>query len=166
MKKKVSLWLFVITLVWASVVTSFCFYRNPLPFPDRGHRCFAVPDKKTAEVVVEILGNMGLCECFSFDHGSTHQTLLWDNTTVIFYHDEEEIDPNGLSVAVKDPYGDAAKVAKILEDRGYASIIDRMTGDNKLVSVRSNAFIGWRLVLRRHILIMGKPSNQRKLLKE
>src|SRR3989338_1103344 len=119
MKKKVSLWLLVITLVWASAVTIFCFYRNPLPFPDWGHRCFAVPNENAAKVVAGILDKIvGLPERFTFDSGPTHQTLLWDNTTVIIHHDktvrDQGLSPNALSVVVSDPRVSAWAAAALL----------------------------------------------------
>lgn len=77
-------WLFWIVLAWAILATVFAFYRNPLPAPDRGHRCFAVRNERAARAVVGVIGRyVGLGERFTFDPGSTHQTLLWDNTTVI-----------------------------------------------------------------------------------
>ncbi|MEK9182324.1 MAG: hypothetical protein AAB781_01895 [Patescibacteria group bacterium] len=168
MKKKVSLWLFVIAVVWAITVTIFCFYRNPLPFPDRGHRCFAVPNEKAAIVVVGILDKIaGLPERFTFDAGPTHQTVLWDNTTVIIRHDYQgHPAPNGLSVVVSNPKDSALEAATILKQAGFTAIIkDDIMPEmgNKFVLLESNAFDGWVLVFRRHILVLGKPPNQRKI---
>lgn len=171
-KRMVPAWLFVIVAVWAVAVTIFCFYRNPLPFPDRGHRCFAVPNERAAKVVVGILDDLGgLPERFTFDAGPTHQTLLWDNTTVIIRHDqvigEQKMAPNGLSVVVGDPGMSALEAAATLRRAGFTADINAMpeVGDNKLVLLNSDAFDGWVLVFRRHILAMGDPPNQRKLLK-
>lgn len=168
-------WLFIcalsVILIWAVVVTVFCFVRNPLPFPDRGHRCFAVPNEQSAKTVVKILDNLAkLPERFTFDVGPTHQTLLWDNTTVIIYHDEiihsQGLPPNGLSVVVSNPKKSAQEAAMILRQAGFTAIIkdDVMpeVGD-KFVLLSSNAFDGWILAFRRHILKMGKPPNKRKL---
>ena len=169
----VPLWLFAVVLVWAVAVTIFCFVRNPLPFPDRGHRCFAVPNEHAAKVVTTILGKLaGLPERFTFDPGPTHQTLLWDNTTVIIHHDgnihEQGLAPNGLSVVVSSPKASAREAAAMLKRAGFTATIkdDVMpeVGDN-FVLLASNAFNGWVLAFRRHILVMGKPPNQRKLLK-
>ena len=168
----VPVWFFVIAIAWIIAVTIFCFFRNPLPFPDRGHRCFAVPDKYASEVVVAILGRIaGLPERFTFDAGPTHQTLLWDNTTVIISHDNNTrahgFAPNGLSVVVKDPKVSAKEAAAILRQRGFlANIRDDIVPEvgDKLVLLESNAFEGWVLIFRRHILVMGKPPNKRKLL--
>lgn len=169
----VPLWLFLIALVWAVAVTIFCFIRNPLPFPDRGHRCFAVPNEQAAKVVVTILGKLaGLPERFTFDLGFTHQTVLWDNTTVIIHHDqvihEQELAPNGLSVVVSNPKASALEAVATLKQAGFTATIkdDVMPEvENKLVLLASDAFDGWVLVFRRHILKMGRPPNQRKLLK-
>ena len=167
----VPLWLFAIVVAWAVAVTIFCFVRNPLPFPDRGHRCFAVPNEQAARVVVAILGKLaGLPERFTFDPGPTHQTLLWDNTTVIIHHDKDSESrpaPNGLSVVANDPKASVREAAAMLKQAGFTATIrdDVMpeVGD-KLVLLESDAFDGWVLVFRRHILAMGKPPNQRKLL--
>ncbi len=168
----IPLWMFLVALIWASVVTVFCFIRNPLPFPDRGHRCFAVPTENAAKVVVAILDKIaGLPERFSFDPGPTHQTLLWDNTTVIIYYDqvihEQGIAQNGLSVVVRNPRASALEAANILKKKGFTanlmSDIMPEVGDNKFMLLSSDAFDGWVLAFRRHILAMGKPPNQRKL---
>lgn len=165
-------WLFAIVLVWAITVTIFCFFRNPLPFPGRGHRCFAVPNENAAKVVVSILGKLaGLPERFTFDPGPTHQTLLWDNTTVIIYHDqtirEQVLAPNGLSVVVSNPIASAYEAATMLERVGFTATVKENVipevGD-KFVLLESNAFNGWVLAFRRHVLIMGKPSSKRELL--
>src|SRR3989344_1998701 len=168
----VPLWLFLIALVWATAVTMFFLIRNPLPFPDRGHRCFAVPNEQAARVVVTILGKLaGLPERFTFDPGPTHQTLLWDNTTVIIHHDqairEQGLSPNALSVVVSDPRVSAWAAAALLERAGFTAIVkDDVIPEakDKFVLLTSNAFDGWALAFRRHILVMGKPPNQRKLL--
>ena len=169
----IPLWLFVSALVWAITVTILCFVRNPLPFPDRGHRCFAVPNEQAARVVVTILGKLAkLPERFTFDPGPTHQTLLWDNATVIIHHDqairEQGIASNGLSVVVSNPKASARKAAAMLRQAGFTATLkeDVMpeVGD-KFVLLASNAFDGWVLAFRRHILAMGKPPNKRKLLK-
>ena len=174
----VPLWLFLIVLIWAVAVTIFCFVRNPLPFPDRGHRCFAaageqpVEREHAARTIVTILGKLaGLSERFTFDPGPTHQTLLWDNTTVIISHDgdirAQGLAPNALSVVVSDPKASAREAATMLKQAGFTADIkeDIMPeiGD-KFVLLASNAFDGWVLAFRRHILAMGKPPNQRKLL--
>ncbi|MBM2817628.1 MAG: hypothetical protein HW401_218 [Parcubacteria group bacterium] len=167
------LWLFVVASVWAITVTVFCFYRNPLPFPDRGHRCFAVPDEKAAKVVAGILDKIGdLPERFTFDSGPTHQTLLWDNTTVIIHHDKtvigQDLPPNGLSVVVSNPKDSAEKTAAILKQAGFTAIIkDNIMPEmgDKFVLLTSNAFDGWILAFRRHILVLGNPPNKRKLIK-
>jgi hypothetical protein len=168
----VPLWLFVVALVWAVMVTVFWLVRNPLPFPDRGHRCFAVPNEQAAKAVVEILGKLaGLPERFTFEPEPTRQTLLWDNATVIIRHDdsnrEQEIAPNGLSVVVNNPRRSAYEAAATLRRAGFTAEIkdDVMSkASGKLVVLTSSAFDGWVLVFRRHLLVMGKPPNRRKLL--
>ena len=157
--------LFVFVLLWAVIATFFLFVRNPLPFPDRGHRAFAVPDEAAAKVVVKILSEFGLSERFTFDAGPTHQTLLSDNMTVIIRHDASSLAPNGLSLAVEDPIKSAEEAAKILSAAGFATIITPLPDlEDKLVVVTSDAFEDWSLVFRLHVLAMGTPPNKRKLL--
>ena len=168
----IPVWLFLIVLIWTVAVTIFCFVRNPLPFPDRGHRCFAVPNEHAAKIVVTILGKLaGLPERFTFDPGPTHQTLLWDNTTVIIYHDpttrKQRLPPNGFSVVVSDPKASAREAAAMLQQAGFSTdVMDHIVPEvgDKFVLLTSNAFDGWVMAFRRHILVMGKPPNQRKLL--
>lgn len=166
-------WSFLIVCVYATVITIFCFVRNPLPFPDRGHRCFAVPSEKAAKTVVRILGNLGLPERFTFDAGPTHQTLLWDNTTVIISHshdptsEEAKLPPNGLSVVVSNPKERAREAAAMLTQAGFTATVRENVipeAGDKFALLESNAFNGWVLVFRRHLVVMGKPPNQRKLL--
>lgn len=168
--KNIRVCLFVIILVWAVTVTFFCFVWNPLPFPDRGHRCFVVPNEQAARTVVTILGELGgLPERFTFDAGPTHQTLLWDNTTVIMSFDPSAHDQgNAISVVVTDPRESAVAAAAILKQAGFTANIKYGVAPelgDKLVLLESNACNGWALVFRRHILSMGSPPNQRKLLK-
>ncbi len=163
--------LFSLVLVWAIATTTFWLYRSPLPVPDRGHRCFAVADENSAKVVASILVDSGLPpERFTFDAGTTHQTLLWDNSTVIIWHDKEEKNPNGLSIAVSNPKETAQKAVNTLLKNGFTSTVKNdllppEAGENMLSIVESNAFKGWVLVFRRHVLSMGEPPNQRTITK-
>ena len=164
-------WIFLVVVLWALGVTIFLFVRNPLPFPDRGHRCFAVPNEETARVVVGILAQFGnLPERFTFSPGPTHQALLWDNTTVVIWHDktaeERGFPSNGISVVTSNPTWAADRAAAILRKRGYSAKIvkDHMPEvGGKLVVLASDAFDGWVLVFRKHILAMGQPPKKRKL---
>lgn len=166
----VPVWLMALTtivVVWAVIATIFLFYRNPLPFPDRGHRCFAVKDRFAAVAVTRVLSRMGLPERFTFDAGPTHQTLLWDNATVIIQHDDWTSTPNAISVVTADPMAAAKFAAKVLTHAGFSATIKenvlREVSD-KFVLVASNAFEGWVLAFRRHALKMGKPPNKRRII--
>src|SRR3989442_1630003 len=86
-----------IILVWAIVATLWAIgatamhIRNPLPFPDRGHRAYGVPDEKARQTVVNILQEVTpLRERFTFDAAATQQTLMWDNFPVIYYMDRPQ----------------------------------------------------------------------------
>ncbi|MEK7498977.1 MAG: hypothetical protein AAB649_00030 [Patescibacteria group bacterium] len=130
-----------------------------------------MPSEKASKVVVTILDELaGLPERFTFDAGSTHQTLLWDNTTVIIRHDRNPdnkgLPQNGLSVVVDDPKTSALVAASMLKRAGFTSIVhDNLMPEvgNKVVLVESDAFEGWVLVFRLHVLAMGEPPNKRML---
>ena len=165
-------WLFVAVSLWAVLATVFLFFRNPLPVPDHGHRCFAVPNEAAAKVVVGILGKFGgLPERFTFDAGPTHQTLLWDNTTVVIQHDDKVrtmgLPPNAISIVVGTPVHAAEQAADILRMAGFrANVVRNAMPEvaDKFALVTSNAFDGWVLAFRRHIVAMGPPPKKRKLI--
>lgn len=166
MKKWILVWAILSTL-WAVGVTAMHF-RNPLPFPDHGHRTYGVPDEKARQAVVHVLEEVTpLKERFTFDSGATHQTLMWDGFTVIHYLDSDiqqskKLTGNGLSVPVDDPLASAHRAIQILNQEGYqASIISGINFDlpeNYLVPVESNAFNGWALVFRRSLIKMPYPK--------
>jgi len=165
-RKIIWIWAIVATL-WAVGATAM-HIRNPLPFPDRGHRAYGVPDEKARQTVVNILQEVTpLRERFTFDSGATHQTLMWDNFTVIHYMDSDiqkakNVSGNGLSVAVDDPTASAKRAVELLKAQGYQAEI--LTGINYdlpegyLVPVTSNAFNDWALVFRRPLVKMPYPK--------
>jgi hypothetical protein len=132
-----------------------------------------VPDEKAARVVVSMLHKLGrLPERFTFDPLPTHQTLLWDNTTVVIRYDDDPrmagFARNAISVVVRDPRAAARQAAAMLEAAGFtATVIDDLVepGGDKIAVVASDAFDGWILAVRRHILAMGKPPNLHKMMK-
>lgn len=162
----VPLWAFLLALFWAVSVSVLLFYRNPLPVPDRGHRCFGVPSEEAASAVAQALAELGaLHERFTFDHGPSHQTLLWDNT-VILRTDTTRFAPNAISVAVRQPRAAARRAAVLLKGRGFTATVheDMIPGrPDCLVLLASNAFSGWDLVFRLHAIRMGVPSGRRRL---
>lgn len=165
---KVFFILFAIVVVYAIMVTVFFFYRNPLPFPDRGHRCFAVPNEKAAKAVVEILGKIGsLHEKFTFDVGSFGHTVMADNATVIIWDKNQELLKNGFSIVSDDPKRDASKVIDMLNKEGFTGVIKNILPEmgDKFVFIESNVLNNSLLILRRHVLVLGKPPNQRKISK-
>jgi hypothetical protein len=154
--------LLIVSVVWA-VTATIMVLRNPLPFPDRGHRLFGVPDLKAQAVVLRILDEARLPLRFEFQTGPSRQALLWDNTTVIHC-----VDPSfghsgtALSVAVRDPEEAARTAAARLEEAGYS--VRRLEGvdvdlpQNHLIVLTSDALLGWALVFRRHLLKMPRPK--------
>lgn len=166
MKKAIWIWAIIAT-IWA-VAATIMHFRNPLPFPDHGHRVFGVPDERTRQVVVKVLQEVTpLRERFTFDSGATHQTLMWDGFTVIHYMDSDiqkarTLSGNGLSVPVDDPELSAKRAVELLRAEGYrADIIEGINYDlppNSLVPVESDAFNGWALVFRRSLINMPRPK--------
>ena len=166
MKRAILIWAIIAT-IWALAATVMQF-RNPLPFPDRGHRAYGVPDERARQVVVRVLQEVTpLRERFTFDSGATHQTLMWDGFTVIHYLDADvqkarNLTGNGLSVAVDDPLSSARRAVELLKAEGYqASVIEGINydlPDGYLVPVESNAFNGWALVFRRSLIRMPYPK--------
>jgi hypothetical protein len=165
-RKVIWIWA-VIATVWAAAATVMLF-RNPLPFPDHGHRIFGVPDEQARKAVVKVLQEVTpLRERFTFDSGATHQTLMWDGFTVINYLDADiqrtrNIGGTGLSVPVDDPELSAKRAVELLRAEGYkADVIEGIDYDlppNSLVPVESNAFNGWALVFRRSLVNMPYPK--------
>lgn len=158
----------IATLIWALLVTILFFYRNPLPFPDRGHRIFGVPNEKARHDVVELLKKVSaLRERWTFDSGEVHQTVMWDGFTSIHYLDPEiqksrNLMGSGLSVPTNDPQGSAMTAVEFLRAAGYeAKLVEGMNFDlppNHLIPVESNAFNGWNLVFRRPLHKMPFPK--------
>jgi len=149
--------------IWALAATLMLFFRNPLPFPDRGHRTFGVPDTRAQKTVVKILADVGLPLRFRFKSGPLDQALLWDNTTVIHFMDPSfNHSGNGISVVVPDPGLAARKATSQLEAAGYS--VQRLEGTdvelppNHVVVLTSSAFLSWALVFRRHQLKMPRPN--------
>ena len=146
-------------------------YRNPLPFPDRGHRRYGVKDDRGRKVVVNLLKDIGgLAERFTFDSGATHQTLMWDGYTVINYLDpplEEwpDVHATGLSLPVTDPKSAAQRTEQMLRAAGYSATavldLDTDLPHNYLAMVISDAFDGWILVFRRPLIKMPVPKRRK-----
>ncbi len=154
----------ILTTVWA-VVATILIFRNPLPFPDRGHRIFGVANEQTRADVVRVIETLsGKRSQFTFDSGDIHQTILADGHTSIHYIDNCPLDvpSSGISIPVEDPLASAQKAIEMLKAQGYtASLIENVKMDlppNYLVPVRSNAFENWALVFRRPLLKMPRPK--------
>jgi hypothetical protein len=152
-----------VAVIWAVVVTGLLFVRNPLPFPDHGHRLYCVRSAEARGAVLSVLKALGLSPRFRFKFGPSDQTVFWDNTTVLHLLDSEFIDPgNALSVAVQEPERQAAEVLGMLTKAGFPAHrvgeSDDAIGTSDLVVIASEAFDGWTLVLRRHLLRMPKPK--------
>lgn len=165
------------TLVWAAVTTlwavvaTIMLIRNPLPFPDRGHRAYGIPDEHVRGVVLRILSEIGnLKERFTFDAGPTHQTLMWDGHTIINrldteYAGERRYSGNGLSLPVKSPTIAAERARTILTESGYTASVEEIADNDlppdHLVVVTSNAFNEWALVFRRSLINMPRPKTRK-----
>lgn len=151
--------------IWAVVATALVM--RVIPYPDWGHRAFAVKNEATARAVANILSEHGLGESFTFEAGDTVQTVLADNTTVLIQHKAETIlPPSGLSVACDNPRDAATKALEQLRRAGLTADYhdDPIPGmEGKIVMVTSEGFEAWALVFRPSIFELGQPPNQRKI---
>ena len=150
-----------------------CFFiktRSPAPFlKDYGHRCFAVKDSFSHDLVLKILSGNDIEESFTFDIGSTTQTVLEDQETVIISHKNPNFTPNALVITAKDPKSAAEEASKLLKYSGYeAEVIQGVDGDieGKFFFLESEAFRDWVLGFRLHATEMGMPPNKRKITKD
>lgn len=68
---------------------------------------------------------------------------------------------NALSIVTRHPRASAREAAAMLHQQGFSATVmenvDPAVG-NKLVLLISDAFEGWGLVFRRHLLRMGRPA--------
>lgn len=157
---------FILVVLYAFCVTILLFVKNPLPLPDRGHRCFLVKNEKAAAVILEILNSWSNTpHRFTFQSGGTIQSVLWDNTTVILQADKklrnENLATNAFSIVAKNPRVTANHIVLLLQQSGFrAEIIENIDSDvaEKLVMVKSNAMEEWVFIVRKHIFDMGNPQ--------
>ncbi|MEN9341807.1 MAG: hypothetical protein RIQ54_63 [Candidatus Parcubacteria bacterium] len=168
----------IFLLAWALVATILLvlvsylhFVSNPLPFPDRGHRCYGVRDAKAQEILVRLLHTFGLKEVFTMDAGPSHQTIMNDGSTVIHYLDSNERAELFTGTALSIRFDDPLKMAKLFREAftsvGYASRIYEPTlsglPPGSLYILVSEAFLGWELVITKPIMQMPMP-NKRKII--
>ena len=159
----IPVWIFVVSIAGTVVILgipltgiTLLHFRNPLPFPipDRGHRTFGVKDRKTRDVVTNVLEKVGgLRPKIRFVAGETHQLVFDDDCTVLMYFDEgSKFSGCGLSRPVKDPMGAANAAAAILQEGDYTTNIQELIGEglesNSVVVLESDAFDHWVLVFR------------------
>jgi hypothetical protein len=164
------LWAWAIVGTGWAVLVTIMLLRNPLPFPDRGHRAYALPHEDARQIVLQVLNEIGgLKEHFSFAAGPTYQTIMWDGYTVLNYIDPDDLKGaklpgNAISLPVKDPRIAAETALNSLKTSGYQGTLHEISDEaippNCLVVVESDAFQDWVLVLRRHVIKM--PSIERR----
>src|SRR5260370_37592381 len=113
--------LWFLTLLWACAVTALLI-RNPLPFPDRGHRLFSVPDDRARQTVTTLLTRAGLKPRLRFRIGPSDQTVFSDNATVIHcFTATSGANGNGMSLVVSEPTAAAAAAIKDLRAHSFAA---------------------------------------------
>ena len=157
----------VFTLIWACIAT-LMVVRNPFPFPDRGHRCFSVRDEKARQSVVKTIEAVsGMRARFTFDFGTTHQTVFRDGTTTILHVEPnsppfETLPANVISLAVAAPVLAAKRAVEILCADGYEARMDLTMQEglppDHFALVFSNAFDGWVLAFRKPLRQMPRPQ--------
>lgn len=160
--------LFVIVAIYAGVVSYLHFVNNPLPWPDKGHRCFGVKNQKAAVTLAGIMKReTGISERFTFRPAPTNQMLMSDMTTVLLWGDDEKLlRSNALSLMVKNPLDSATDACAMLRGAGFrAEIVKNYLPEagDKLVVVQTDAFADSLLVFRKHLVQMGKIPGKTKL---
>ncbi len=159
----------VLMTVVAGVLYYLHFISNPLPFPDKGHRCYGVRNAEAQKVLIHLLHRYGLKEVFTMDAGPSHQTILNDGRTVIHFLEPEArgtiFTGTALSIRSNDPLCTAKFFEEILDGRGYRSEIHQPAlgelSKDMLVVLKSEAFLGWELVITKPILQMPMPKRRK-----
>lgn len=149
--------------LYAFLISIFHFYRNPLPFPDRGSRVFTCPSLQARAVVVHLLEHFGLQPRFRHDTQLVQRAIFWDGTIVNVtdptLHERMGKPGAGLALVVRNPTAAARDAWARLEDYGFSSRViedpDPDLPSGALAFVVSEAFRGWVLVFRKHITKLG-----------
>lgn len=167
----------VLVLVCLGLLLSFAvnyllYNRSKLPFslpvPDRGHRCFVVPNEAVARLFANMFARYGLTEQMTFSSGGTHQCVLGGDLVLIWYDEELRemgLGKSALSVAVPDPRGAAYEARGIFRGEGFSVKVheDLFPGLEGKIVVVQVAELDWTLVFRRPLLRMGRPPKMRTL---
>lgn len=170
-------WMFVLVCALSTLLlgTTLILYHRarlpfPIPVPDRGHRCFPVPNEAVAEIIAGILAQHGLAEQFTFSSGGTNQCVVGGDT-VLFWCNEQlrsmGLDKSVLSVPVQDPVKAAHQAKDALWAAGFeVKVHDALPGMERKLVVVEIAELDWLLVFRRHLLRMGRPLQMRTITGE
>ncbi|HSE34576.1 MAG TPA: hypothetical protein VLB83_00485 [Candidatus Paceibacterota bacterium] len=144
---------------WA-VVATILVWKNPLPFPDRGHRLLGVTNDAARAVVLRMFRTLRLptfttFELFAKETRLSAQSVLMDGMTVVHaLHPtlRAQMPATGISLPVSDPRRAAKFVMTDLRKAGFQAAMWEPEEDgyveNSLVIVTSDAFDGWALTLR------------------
>jgi len=144
--KLVVIWAALATLV--ATVLGVLHFANPYPLiqiPDRGHRLYAVPDKRTHDAVLEVFKMAGASPYGTFLAGP-HQTLMQDGFTVLAW--SKGLEKPAISFPVKNPTAAAKAAQAFLAENGMASSILMPSKElvNKLVVLQLP--FGWDIAYR------------------
>lgn len=160
----------VVILAVVCVVQALLLFSPLSVLRENGHTCLAVKNEEAARVLCQLFATHGVHEQFTFDAGTTHQTLMTDNNTVLIWHDPHKgtgspLPPNGRSLISANPNCSAENAVTFLRIHGFtARIADRITNPNgDIVIVETDAFDNAVLVFRRHVMKLGKPPNKRRI---
>lgn len=146
-------------LVWA-ITATILLWRNPFPFPDRGHRLLGVATDEAGIVVLRMFRKLRLPAFTSFDLVANEtrlsaQSVLVDGMTVVHaLHPtlRAQMPATGISLPVSSPRAAAKLAIADLEAAGFTAAMWEPEEDgypeDTLVIVTSNAFDGWALTLR------------------
>jgi hypothetical protein len=138
-----------------------------LPFPDRGFRIFVCKDPIAMETLADLLYREEFKAGWRLPSPNVQRILMQDRVTIINSVMPELQQQMGnpaaaLAVVVENPAESAHRVASGLMAAGYSADYYRLNEipgkAEAMYYVKSNAFPGWVLIFRWHMLRMGKPK--------
>lgn len=154
--------LFAAYSVFVSVI-HFGTNTNFLPFPDKGSRIFVTTSPKARDTVVKVLRQSGLEPHFRIDQKDILRAIMYDGTIINYPIPEVQAQLGSpaaaLAMVSDNPRADALRAVVTLKEAGFTGEVieypEQGAPPGALVFVKSNAFAGWILLYRLHILKMG-----------
>lgn len=163
------MWLFLIILAWAALIT-VQHIRTRRPFPlDQGFRIFPCKDEGALQLMLGLAERHGLGIKRLINTRAIKRVLLSDGETVFnVIKDPTLIEKMGgralpgVALVVDDPLRAAWDAIRTFGDYGYSSVVlgelDPDAGPGNLIFVQTDALPGTLLVFRKHIKDMPRPG--------